>query len=137
MEAVPEDHENWKSMLLSGRIVQDHFEQFGALLGTIQSQSAKSDLDLARVFADTTYFESLRLEPYYLYAAKQTPAAADFLNTLAQETLLHKLSLVHGDFSPKNTLIYQGRLILLDYEVVHFGDPAFDAGFALTNALSQ
>jgi 5-methylthioribose kinase len=137
MEAIPEDHENWKSVLLSGRINPDHFEQFGTLLGTIHSQSAKSELGLAQVFADTTYFESLRLEPYYLYAAGQTPAAADFLNALARETLRHKLSLVHGDFSPKNTLIYHGKLVLLDYEVVHFGDPAFDVGFALTHFLSK
>ena len=60
-----------------------------------------------------------------------------FSTALAQETLHHKNSLVHGDFSPKNTLIYQGRLILLDYEVVHFGDPAFDVGFALAHFLSK
>jgi 5-methylthioribose kinase len=137
MEAIPEDHENWKSALLSGRINPDHFVQFGTLLGAIHSQSAKSELDLAHVFADVTHFENLRLEPYYLYSARQTPAAADFLNALARETLRHKLSLVHGDFSPKNTLIYRGRLVLLDYEVVHFGDPAFDIGFALTHFLSK
>jgi len=56
---------------------------------------------------------------------------------LARETLHHKDCLVHGDFSPKNTLIYQNKLILLDYEVVHFGDPAFDVGFALTHFLSK
>ena len=28
-------------------------------------------------------------------------------------------------------------MILLDYEVVHFGDPAFDVGFALTHFLSK
>jgi hypothetical protein len=77
------------------------------------------------------------LEPYYLYTATQTPAAADFLRALAQETLRQKLSLVHGDFSPKNTLLYQGRLILLDYEVAHFGDAAFDVGFALSHFLSK
>jgi 5-methylthioribose kinase len=137
MEAIPEDHENWKSVLLSGRINPDHFEQFGTLLGTIHSQSARSELDLAHVFAETAHFESLRLEPYYLYAAEQTPSAADFLNALARETLRHKLSLVHGDFSPKNTLVYRGKLVLLDYEVVHFGDPAFDVGFALTHFLSK
>src|SRR5580704_5685328 len=35
MEAIPEDHENWKSVLLSGRIDPSHFEQFGTVLGTI------------------------------------------------------------------------------------------------------
>jgi thiamine kinase-like enzyme len=77
------------------------------------------------------------LEPYYLYAAQTTPEAAVFLNALVGETLHHKDCLVHGDFSPKNALIYNNKLILLDYEVVHVGDPAFDVGFALTHFLSK
>jgi 5-methylthioribose kinase len=143
MEAIPEEHENWKSVLLSGQIVSNHFEQFGLLLGAIHRESSKSESkskpgsELSRAFADTTYFESLRLEPYYLYTARKTAEAAAFLNALARETLLQKDCLVHGDFSPKNTLIYRNKLILLDYEVVHFGDPAFDVGFALTHFLSK
>ncbi len=137
VEAIPEESENWKSVLLSSRIVSDHFEQFGLLLGTIHRQSSEAAPTIFKIFEDTTYFESLRLEPYYLYAAEKAPAAAVFLNALVQETIRHKNSLVHGDFSPKNTLIYRGRLILLDYEVVHFGDPGFDVGFALTHFLSK
>ena len=126
MEAVPEEHENWKSVLLEGRIVSDHFKQFGVLLGTIHRRSSELKEEVSEKFANTAHFESLRLEPYYLYAAQTVPAAASFLNRLAKDALLHKLSLVHGDFSPKNTLIYRGKLILLDYEVMHFGEPAFD-----------
>ena len=137
MEAIPEEHENWKSVLLSGQIVSNHFEQFGLLLGAIHRESSNCGAETCRVFADTTYFVNLRLEPYYLYTAQKTAEAAAFLNALARETLNHKDSLVHGDFSPKNTLIYRGKLILLDYEVVHFGDPAFDVGFALTHFLSK
>jgi aminoglycoside phosphotransferase (APT) family kinase protein len=44
---------------------------------------------------------------------------------------------VHGDYSPKNVLIHQDRLVLLDHEVIHFGDPAFDLGFSLTHFLSK
>ncbi len=137
MEAIPEEHENWKSVLLRGEIVPQHFEQFGWLLGTVHRQSSESGQDLRLMFSDTTYFETLRLEPYYLYTAQTTPVAADFLQSLARQTLSHKLSLVHGDFSPKNTLLYRGKLILLDYEVVHWGEPAFDLGFALTHFLSK
>jgi tRNA A-37 threonylcarbamoyl transferase component Bud32 len=137
MQAIPEGHQNWKSVLLSGRIIPDHFEQFGLLLGTIHRHSSESALEISKEFANTAYFESLRLEPYYLYAAHNIAEAAGFLNSLARETLHHKDSLVHGDFSPKNTLIYHNKLILLDYEVVHFGDPAFDVGFALTHFLSK
>jgi aminoglycoside phosphotransferase (APT) family kinase protein len=45
--------------------------------------------------------------------------------------------LVHGDYSPKNVLVHDGRLVLLDFEVIHWGDPAFDVGFALTHLLSK
>jgi len=137
MEAIPEDHENWKSVLLSGRVVTDHFEQFGFLLGTIHRKSVEFGPEVCTAFADTSYFESLRLEPYYLYTAERVPGAGDFLRALSEETKRHKLSLVHGDFSPKNALLYRGKLVLLDYEVVHYGDPAFDVGFALTHFLSK
>src|SRR5580692_433152 len=137
MQPVPDPHENWKSQLLSGDVLLRHFEQFGFLLGTIQRKSSQLRTELCPVFADTRYFESLRLEPYYLFTAQKIPAVGDFLRALSEETLSHQLSLVHGDFSPKNTLVYQGKLVLLDYEVVHFGDPAFDVGFALTHFLSK
>ncbi len=137
MAAIPDPHENWKSLLLAGRIITAHFEQFGLLLGTIHRKSSQSATQFRSEFADTTYFQNLRMEPYYLYTAQSVPAAAAFLNALARETRDRKHSLVHGDFSPKNTLLYRDKLILLDYEVVHFGDPAFDVGFALTHFLSK
>jgi 5-methylthioribose kinase len=137
MEAIPEGHDNWKAMLLSGQIVPDHFEQFGLLLGTIHRESTRAAAAVREEFADTTHFRTLRLEPYYLYTAETTPEAAGFMTALTDDTLRHKHSLVHGDFSPKNTLVYRDRLILLDYEVVHFGDPAFDLGFAMTHFLSK
>jgi 5-methylthioribose kinase len=137
MKAIPEEHENWKTVLLSGRIVPDHFQQFGLLLAAVHRRSSETASEVCQTFANTSYFVNLRLEPYYLYAGQKAPVAAGFLNTLAQETLRHKHSLVHGDFSPKNTLLYRDKLILLDYEVVHFGDPAFDSGFAMTHFLSK
>src|SRR5579863_10282539 len=94
MEAVPEEHENWKSVLLSGQIDSNHFEQFGVLLGTIHRQSSHSGSQAREAFADTTYFENLRIEPYYLYTAQKIPAAAEFLTGLAEQTVRQKDSLV-------------------------------------------
>jgi aminoglycoside phosphotransferase (APT) family kinase protein len=39
--------------------------------------------------------------------------------------------LVHGDFSPKNVLCGPGGLWVIDFEVAHRGDPAFDLAFLL------
>jgi 5-methylthioribose kinase len=137
MEAVPEAHENWKSLLLAGKVISDHFRQFGSLLGTIHRRSSEDAAEVRPAFESRTYFETLRLEPYYIYTAEKAPAGALFLQALVQETMVHRLCLVHGDFSPKNTLVYEDRLILIDHEVVHFGEPAFDLGFALTHFLSK
>ena len=137
MQAVPQPHENWKTMLLRGDVQREHAIQFGGLLGTIHRQARALRETLATAFADTTFFESLRLEPYYGYSAQQVPAAAGFLNALIAETRVQRMTIVHGDYSPKNVLVRDGRLILLDHEVIHWGDPAFDLGFSLTHFLSK
>jgi 5-methylthioribose kinase len=137
MAAVPEPHENWKTMLLAGRIEEDHVIQFGRMLGEIHRRSSEMQDEVERVFRDRSFFESLRLEPYYLHTAQQIPEASRFLHDLIAHTRSRQSALVHGDYSPKNILIRQGRLILLDHEVIHWGDPAFDVGFALTHLLSK
>ena len=93
--------------------------------------------EFREMFADRSFFESLRIEPYYLATAARVPSAKTFLEELVEETRLRRVCLVHGDFSPKNILIYQGRLVLLDHEVIHFGDPAFDIGFSMAHFLSK
>jgi 5-methylthioribose kinase len=137
MEAVPEPHENWKTMLLEGQVRDEHVEQFGRLLGEVHRNAHERREELAPIFEDRSFFESLRLEPYYGYTATQVPAAADFLHALVDDTRACRISLTHGDYSPKNILVHEGKLILLDHEVIHFGDPAFDLGFSLTHFLSK
>jgi 5-methylthioribose kinase len=137
MEAVPQPHENWKIMLLAGRLKTDDVEQFGRLLGTIHRAAYEHRNQIAAAFNDRSFFETLRIEPYYVYTWSQIPETAHFYESLIGETRARRLTLVHGDYSPKNILVYQGRLVLLDHEVIHFGDPAFDLGFALAHLLSK
>lgn len=140
MAAAPEPHENWKAMLLAGRLETDHVEQFARLLGTIHRVGAEHQAETEATFGDRGFFESLRLEPYYVYSGAQVPAAAGFIDALVAETMAAhpaRQTVVHGDYSPKNILVHDGRLILLDHEVMHFGDPGFDLGFSLTHLLSK
>jgi tRNA A-37 threonylcarbamoyl transferase component Bud32 len=137
MEAVPKSHENWKLLLLTGRLSADHVRQFGSLLGTIHRRGRELSHETACIFDDRSFFESLRIEPYYEYTATQVPAAAPFLDALVNNTRARRITVVHGDYSPKNVLVHDGKLILLDHEVVHFGDPAFDVGFTMAHFLSK
>lgn len=137
MEAVPQPHENWKTMLLAGRLEDDHVRQFGNLIGSIHSKSAAKRDELEPLFAERGFFESLRLEAYYAYTATQVPEASTFIESLLADTRATGLALVHGDYSPKNVLVRNSQLILLDHEVIHWGDPAFDIGFSMTHLLSK
>ena len=135
MECVPEPHENWKTVLLSGRVDPCHVEQFAQLLVAIHRGGTGGEIQ--EQFEDRSFFESLRIEPYYVTTAARVPAARAFLEMLVEETRARRLTLVHGDYSPKNILIHDGRLVLLDHEVIHFGDPAFDIGFSMAHLLSK
>jgi 5-methylthioribose kinase len=137
MSAIPQPHENWKTMLLRGSVSPDYVRQFATLLAAIHNGAFERRDDLRDPFADRSFFQALRLEPYYLYTADQVPGAAGFLRDLVRDTGAHQITLVHGDFSPKNILVYHDTLVLLDYEVIHWGDPAFDVGFAMTHLLSK
>jgi 5-methylthioribose kinase len=137
MEAVPQPHENWKTVLLRGDVNPLRVAEFGLLLGTIHRNSRNRRRELAQTFADRTFFETLRIEPYYEHGAAQEPRAAEFYRSLIEETRNRLESLVHGDFSPKNVLLRDGSLVLLDHEVIHWGDPAFDVGFATAHLLSK
>ncbi|MBW0000900.1 MAG: phosphotransferase [Verrucomicrobia bacterium] len=137
MEAVPEPHENWKERLLKGLVDCDLVRQFGRLLATLHRTSHELRQELAPIFRSRIFFETLRLEPYYRFSAEAVPEAKAFLLALLADVRKRRVSLVHGDYSPKNVLVHGRRLVLLDHEVLHFGDPAFDVGFSLTHLLSK
>lgn len=137
MQAVPQPHAHWKSLLLAGRLESEQVEQFARMLAAIHGNGYRERGRLPADFEDRSIFGSLRLEPYYRYSATQVPAAADFLFGLIEEMDRRRFTLVHGDYSPKNVLVSRGRLILLDHEVIHLGDPAMDVGFSLTHLLAK
>jgi 5-methylthioribose kinase len=137
MEAVPQPHTNWKTMLLRGEVQTDHIHQFARIGATIHARSASKIDTLTAVFGDRGFFQTLRVEPYYGYTASQVPEAATFYDALIADMAARQETLVHGDYSPKNVLVYDNRLILLDHEVCHLGDPGFDLGFGMTHLLSK
>ena len=137
MEAVPEPHQNWKTLLLRGEIDDDAVRQFGAILGQIHARGSRLDQQARQDLEDRRFFDELRVEPYYEFTANNNPATGDFYRQLIDDMAACRMTVVHGDYSPKNILVYQGHLILLDHEVIHWGDPTFDIGFALTHLLSK
>jgi 5-methylthioribose kinase len=92
---------------------------------------------LEGILADTSLFDELRVDPYYRTIARAHPDLKPRVDALiaAMDRPENERTLVLGDFSPKNILVHQAGLILLDFECAHGGDPAFDLGFFLTHLL--
>ncbi len=137
MAAVPQPHDNLKKLWLAGRLEPWHVEQLGTMLGTIHRRAWQRRDELQPLFAERRFYEELRLEAYFGYTATQVPEAAAFMHRLIDDTRSRTITVVHGDYSPKNVLVHDHQLVLLDHEVIHWGDPAFDCGFCLTHVLSK
>src|SRR5262249_55535814 len=134
MEAAPADHSVWKQLLLEGETDAGVARRLGEHLSTIHRRTALRP-DLEERFRDTTAFVELRVDPFYRRVAEAAPAVAPAIERLIDEMFATRVSLVHADFSPKNVLIAGERIVLVDFETGHYGDPAFDLGFFLSHLL--
>ncbi len=134
MEAAPAAHHVWKQLLLEGYVDSTIAAGLGEYLATLHRETALRP-DLAERFGDTQVFVELRVDPFYRRLAEAAPEVACHIERLIDEMFSTVVCLVHADFSPKNVLIAEGRIVLVDFETGHLGDPAFDLGFFLSHLL--
>ena len=134
MSAAPREAQTWKSLLMQGQVDYNTAACIGRMLAIIVSASWR-DPDSERVFGDQTVFDQLRLDPYYRTTASRHPDLKPYFDRLMRESSGRRVSLAHGDWSPKNFLVSAGSLMAIDFEVTHFGDPSFDSGFLLNHLL--
>jgi len=134
MTAAPTGSTVWKESLLLGDVSSAVACDVGRLLARIIAAAPPGGA-LQRRFEDRTVFDQLRIDPYYRTAAMRNPDVAGELGELIADSWEIQTALVHGDYSPKNMLVRGGHITLIDFEVVHRGDPAFDSGFLLNHLL--
>lgn len=130
----PATHELWKSQLAGGVVVPETAASVGRRLASIHAAFAKSPTAAAD-FDTGASFYALRLEPYLLATARAHPDLANVLEALAERTAHTRLTVVHGDVSPKNILLGPHGPVFVDAECAWFGDPAFDLAFCLNHLL--
>jgi 5-methylthioribose kinase len=131
--AAPCPHVTWKTQLLAGQTDLRIAGECGRLLGALHAESWLDERIRAEI-GDCTLFEQLRVDPYYR-ALAEIPDARRAMESLIKSLQAHPRSLVHADFSPKNLLVFEGGLMLVDFETGHYGDPAFDLGFFLSHVV--
>ena len=121
-----------KSALFEGKCTRQDAHNIGRILGRIHQISTESQFDTTP-FDNRDNFYDLRIEPYLIHTAKSHEAVADKLTEMADLLYQSKQVLVHGDVSPKNILIHDGRPYLLDAECATMGDASFDVSFCLNH----
>ncbi len=132
MTAAPAGSLAWKDLLL-GRRGDAGVAHEAALLLARMINASRGDTNLPAKFWDRTVFDQLRIDPYYRTTASRHPELRREFDDLIRTSLEIRTSLVHGDYSPKNMLVRGESIFLIDFEVVHWGDPAFDAAFLLNH----
>ncbi len=135
--AAPDRYTSWKERLLAGHVDASIASTLGNALGTVHAAAA-DDHQVRQTFRSDRPFVQLRLDPYHRATAAAHPDLADAIETERERVAQVKRTLVHGDYSPKNVLVDPtgaDRPWIIDFEVAHWGDPAFDVAFMLNHLL--
>jgi 3-hydroxyacyl-CoA dehydrogenase/aminoglycoside phosphotransferase (APT) family kinase protein len=133
MSAAPAGWATWKQRLLAGDIDAAVAARLGEILAAWHSATFGNEEALG-TSGDYEVFDQLRIDPYYRTVASWLPRLANPIASFVRRMEANRVCLVHGDYSPKNVLVGE-RVWVIDFEVVHFGDPAFDLAFMLNHLL--
>ena len=129
-----EGYRDWKSYLLSGEANSELARTAGLIIGAIHRHTW-GDQQLVDSFDNMDSFYALRIEPYLLTTASRHPELGACICAEAERLKQTRLCLIHGDYSPKNLMVNQRKMVVLDCEVACYGDPAFDLAFLFNHFL--
>ena len=136
LECAPDAGVMWKRELLDGEVDTRIAAAVGRVLGAVHDAAAGDD-DLRAQFESKVPFDQLRVDPYHRTTARRHPEVAPEIMTEARRIMSVDRTLVHGDYSPKNVIVDRRDETpvtwILDFEVAHWGDPAFDTAFMLNH----
>lgn len=135
ISSAPDHWTTWKTELLAGTVRAGVAAELGTLLAQWHRSTADAPLD--PLLERTDLFDQLRLTPYFGTSAIRRPALATHLSDVTAEVQRRRRCLVLGDFSPKNILVGDDGLWVIDLEVAHRGDPTFDVGFLMCHLIAK
>lgn len=134
MERAPRGWRDWRAVLLArpGPADVDRGRALGRIVGSWHAATWKDDR-LRSAFDRETAFDQLRLDPFHRELIRRGVAPADVLAPLIDQLANTRECVVHGDLSPKNVLVGDPGMWVIDAEVAHFGAAVFDVAFLVAH----
>lgn len=127
-EAVPEDWKMWKADLMDGILNWEIARKSIDSLCKVHNATAL-DEEVREKFKEARFFYELRISPYIEYLINVYPELREKADKLYHLLMTKQIALIHGDYSPKNILVKDNDICILDFEVAYFGNPCFDTAF--------
>ena len=132
--------------------MEQTLERLARFLGSVHGSTRRRDRELAdafenaamqRLHGDHIFTLPYRENEFPLSEALRTRARqiwgdarlVEAIDASYARFLEPRGALVHGDVQPGNLLLQGERVVLLDAEIAHIGDPAFDVGTLLAHLL--
>ncbi len=145
MEAAPADWLTWKQRMLApaesaGSIDHVAVARSLATALAVWQRTALHHPAVQAPFADKSLFEALRVDPFHRVIRQAHPSLSAVIDDSIDELEHASLTLVHGDFSPKNVLVPPTTgpaPWVIDFEVVHVGHPVFDVAFLSSHLIMK
>ena len=126
-------YKNYKTELFKNKIDVKIISKISKDLFKIHKHS--SSKSIKKIFyKNSKNFYDLRLDAYFNEVARVHPELNIKVKKIIRSYNKNSSTLVHGDFSPKNMLIFKKNIKYIDAETCNYGDPAFDVVF-FTNHL--
>lgn len=136
MTCASDEAQTWKDLLMKEDFSITVAQNAALLLQEIHHNSNNIDAENKAAFQDQKYFTQLRVDPFHRSLMQKYPELTSSIQKLIDEVTLQKTCLVHGDFSPKNMLVEKSsNIVLIDFEVAHWGNPVFDIAYCIAHLL--
>lgn len=134
MESVPDNIPTWKSLLMAGHVSDKITDRVISTIAQVH-RATSGKREIAGQFDNRQFFNELRVFPYLRTTSERHPGLRHFFDDCIEIASEPRFALVHGDYSPKNILCGKDRIFVLDFEVAHYGNPAFDLAFLFNHLL--
>jgi hypothetical protein len=134
LAAAPEGWRDWKTELLAGHVEPRVGRRLGEVLATWHA-GTRGVVEVRRRLPDLDRMISLRIAPFHDVVARRHGDLGGLIGDAAAQLRERRLCLVHGDFSPKNVLVGDSGVWVIDFEMAHVGNPVFDAAFLQAHLL--